>query len=602
MPAISSTFQSHEPRLAELLEDIHEAKLQLPDFQRPWVWDDVHIRSLIASVSLAYPIGAVMLLQTGGDGVRFRPRLVQGVENPSPPAPEGLILDGQQRLTSLYTALRSDKPVPTKDEKGKAQMRLYFLDIQRCLNPDEDRFDAILSLPPERQLRSDFGRKIDLDVSSREQEFELGLVPLSVMLDPIEFPNWRTDYMQHFGFQQDKVQLVNQFEREVYMRFQQFKVPVIELLRDTPKEAVCQVFEKVNTGGVALTVFELVTATFAADDFPLREDWEGRQERLQQHGVLGGLDGTDFLQAVTLLASYRNHQATGRAVSCKRKDILKLTLEDYQAGADAVEEGFVKAARLLNRLMVFDTYNLPYRTQLVPLATVCAHIGPRFESDAARQKLTRWYWCGVFGEMYGGANETRFAMDMVDLCSWILDGEGEPRSIRDANFAPARLLTLQSRLSAAYKGMFALMVQKGSQDFLNGDPIAHTQGFSLPVDIHHIFPKAWCERQGIHRLQWNCIVNKAPLTARTNRILSGDAPSQYLGRVVNQGEIDDTRLDAILPTHFIEPPLLRGDDFPTFLRDRAWKLLDTIEEAMGKRVQGRTSEETVEAFGGPVGS
>ena len=124
----------------------------------------------------------------------------------------------------------------------------------------------------------------------------------------------------------------------------------------------------------------------------------------------------------------------------------------------------------------------------------------------------------------------------------------------------------------------------------------------LPVDIHHIFPKAWCERQGIHRLQWNCIVNKAPLTARTNRILSGDAPSQYLGRVVSQGEIDDTRLDAILPTHFIEPPLLRGDDFPTFLRDRAWKLLDTIEEAMGKRVQGRTSEETVEAFGGPVGS
>jgi len=602
MPAISSTFKSNEPRLAELLEDIHEAKLQLPDFQRPWVWDDVHIRSLIASVSQAYPIGAVMLLQTGGQGVRFRPRLVQSVGNTNPPEPELLILDGQQRLTSLYTALRSNRPVPTKDEKKKDLLRLYFLDIERCLDPDADRLDAVVSLPPDKQLRSDFGRKVDLDVSTREQEFELGLVPLSVMLDPIEFPTWRTEFMQHFGMDKDKMNLINEFEREVYMRFQQFKVPVIELLRDTPKEAVCQVFEKVNTGGVALTVFELITATFAADDYQLRDDWDKRKERLKQHPVLKGIDGTDFLQCVTLLASHRTHAQTGKAVSCKRKDILNLKLEAYKAGADDVEEGFIKAARLLNRLMVFDSYNLPYRTQLIPLATVCAQLGPRFETDKARQALTRWYWCGVFGEMYGGANETRFAMDMVDLCGWILDDAGEPRSIRDANFAPVRLLTLQSRLSAAYKGMFALMVQEGSQDFLNGDPISHTQGFSLPVDIHHIFPKAWCERQGIPRLQWNSIVNKAPLTARTNRILSGHAPSQCLGRIVRHGEIDDARLDAILPTHFIDSNLLRSDEFQAFLRDRAGKLLDAIEKAMGKRIQGRTSEETEEAFGGPVGS
>jgi len=79
MSAFSSTFRSGEPSLADLLRNISLGKIQLPDFQRGWVWDDDHIRSLIASVSLAYPIGAVMLLQTGGDGAHFMPRPVEGV-------------------------------------------------------------------------------------------------------------------------------------------------------------------------------------------------------------------------------------------------------------------------------------------------------------------------------------------------------------------------------------------------------------------------------------------------------------------------------------------------------------------------------------------
>src|SRR4029434_6917003 len=113
MPAISSTFRSGEPSLSGFLTDIHECKVQLPDFQRGWVWDDDHIRALIASVSQSYPIGAVMLLQTGGDGVQFHPRAVEGVPLATDVKPDFLILDGQQRMTSLYLAIRSGKPVST---------------------------------------------------------------------------------------------------------------------------------------------------------------------------------------------------------------------------------------------------------------------------------------------------------------------------------------------------------------------------------------------------------------------------------------------------------------------------------------------------------
>src|SRR5262245_7119532 len=135
--AAHCTFSTGEPPLAELLEEAAKGEIQLPDFQRGWVWDDNHIRSLIASVSVSYPIGAVMLLETGGNGVRFRPRPIEGASIPNGTTPKKLILDGQQRVTSLFLTLKSGAPVNTRTDKGEPIKRIYFLDIAKCLNPDE---------------------------------------------------------------------------------------------------------------------------------------------------------------------------------------------------------------------------------------------------------------------------------------------------------------------------------------------------------------------------------------------------------------------------------------------------------------------------------
>src|SRR5206468_9426821 len=116
-------FTSNDLPLDQLLTEAKAGKLQLPDFQRGWVWDDDHIASLLASVSLSYPIGAVMTLQTGNPDVKFRPRPLEGVELPQPVEPETFLLDGQQRSTSLYLALKAQKPVPTTDGKGKELKR-----------------------------------------------------------------------------------------------------------------------------------------------------------------------------------------------------------------------------------------------------------------------------------------------------------------------------------------------------------------------------------------------------------------------------------------------------------------------------------------------
>jgi hypothetical protein len=599
MQAVGSAFRSGEPFLQSMLNDIHEGKIQLPDFQRGWVWDDDHIRSLIASVSLSYPVGAVMLLESGGEGVRLKPRVVEGAPPSNGRAPEKLILDGQQRLTSLYLSLRSGKSVPTRTEKGQNIERIYFFDMRACLDPEMDRFDAIISLPPDKVLRTDFGREVVLDVSTRAKEYEKRLLPMSVIIDATAYSEWKLGYQEHYQYAPDESRFLAQFDQAVWMRFQQYKVPVIELLKETPKEAVCQVFEKVNTGGVSLSVFELITATFAADDYNMREDWESRADRFGRVNPLQAIDATAFLTGITLLASYQRHLASGGAVSCKRKDVLKLTLEDFKKYATPLEDGFRAAARLLAREKVFDTRNLPYTTQLIPLGAICAVLGERFEQDPVKQKLARWYWCGVFGELYGGANETRFAQDLPDVLKWVGGGE-EPRTVRDASFAPTRLLGLQTRQSAAYKGLMALLMQKGSLDFLNGDPIELTTYFDLAIDIHHVFPRAYCESQGYNSRKWNSVINKAPLSARTNRLIGGKAPSSYLTNLEKNHHVSAERLDEIISSHQATPQVLRQDAFATFIVERAISLLDLIQGAMGKAISGRDSEEVIEEFGLPL--
>lgn len=590
-------FRTDQPALKEVLDNIARGDTQLPEFQRGWVWDDNHIRSLIASISLGYPVGAVMFLEAGG--VPFKPRLFEGVSIRPAPVPRMLVLDGQQRLTSLYMALRSGKPVKTRTEKGKEIDRLYFLNMTSSLDLKADREDAVLSVPASLQVTSDFGREVELDLTTPDRQHEQRMFPLALVYDAEGFMAWKMGFASHHANSAQAAQFLMQFEHQLWLPFQQYRIPVIELLRGTAREAVCQVFEKVNTGGVTLTVFELMTATFAAGEHDLRTDWEARRTRItEKRPVLKAVAPSDYLAAVTLLQSYRNSLAQNSAVSCKRADVLRLELDDYKRLAPSVEDGFLAAAKLLAELCVLDIATLPYATQLIPLATICAELGKRLEEHPVRSKLKKWYWAGVFGEMYGSSSETRFALDLPQVLSWI-DGGDEPRTVRDTQFAPTRLLSLQSRQAAAYKGLSALLMREGSHDWLSGTPMDLHMYFDGAVDIHHIFPRAWCEEPArkLGREKWNSVVNKTMLSAGTNRYIGGVAPSVYLTKIERVKKRLPAEVDDSLMTHSLDPKLLRTDDFHVFIRDRASRLLRLIEGATGKEVSGKDSVETIREFG-----
>jgi hypothetical protein len=588
-----STFDSTKRSLPDILSDIVKGKIQLPDFQRGWVWDDDHIRSLLVSIARSFPVGAVMLLETGGEA-RFQLRPVEGVELPPGASPELLILDGQQRLTTLTQVLALKTAVKTRTDKGKAIQRHYYWHIPTALEGGERLEDAIIAVEEDKVERTNFGKDIKLDLTTPEKECAQLYFPCDQILNS---DAWEEALQEHAP---DNFPQYMKFRKEVLNAFRGYQVPVIQLHKTTSKEAVCLVFEKVNTGGVPLNVFELMTASFAADGYNLRDDWYGskerkvvsRFERMCKEPVLEQVETTDYLQAITMLHTLEKHNADLAAgkrdkqvtpVSAKRVSILGLELVDYQKWAEPVEQGFMLVAKFLRREHVRDPRELPYRTQLPPLAAVLALIKEKWLEPKINDKLSRWYWCGVLGELYGGAVESRMANDVAELLEWFADDSKLPRTVSDANFSPDRLDKLQSRLSAAYKGINMLVLREGAKDFFWKAEIKELDQEDIALDIHHIFPQDWCEKHGIKRDTYNSIINKTPISYKANRKIGGYAPSVYLRKLQEEKtvQLSDEDMDALVASHGISATTLRNDDFEAHYQARKLALCGLIGKAMG---------------------
>jgi len=623
-----STFKTNPYDLHELLRDCHQGKLQLPDFQRSWVWDEDRITSLIASISRAFPIGALMTLETGG-AVDFKPRTVEGAPKEASEAkPQSLLLDGQQRMTSLYQVALRGKVVQTITPKKKRVDRWFYIDIRKALDDTVDREEAIVSIPENKVIATDFGREVLLDLTTAEHEFDLLMYPVSMAF---RWDDWQKRFIEHAikkGDFNEKWEIIKSFKENVLDNFAKYQVPVIALGPNTSKEAVCVVFEKVNTGGKPLDAFELVTAMYAAAGHELRRDWygkegeAGRQHRLaeamrpagQEVGIVVGVSNTDFLQAISLFYTRERRRAAAAdgkqgkelpAVTANRAALLNLPLDAYKLYQDRVEVGFVQAAKFLHTLNIYRIFDLPYQSQVVPLATILADIGEAWSHEGNRAKLAQWYWSGVFGELYGSTVDSRIARDFMEVPEWLKGGE-TPSTVREGTFQADRLKTMRMRLSAAYKGVNALLMKEGARDFRSGQKFDHAIFFGEGVDIHHIFPKAWCEAQGIKPDVYDSIINKTPLSYRTNRIIGGAAPSSYLSKLEAGGSdtpaIAPGSLDGFLKSHLIDPSRLRADDFAGFMQARQKLLLRLIEQATGQPISGveptredESDEETVEA-------
>ena len=591
-------FDSTKQSLRTLLEQVRDGRIQLPEFQRDYVWSEEAVTSLLASISKGYPVGALLTLERGGE-VDFKPRGIEGTKFGSV-TPEFLLLDGQQRMTSLFQSLIASEAAKLKDEKGKPIQRFFYLDMKKVLSSEVDFEDSIVTIGPEKIKYMAFGKDIALDLRTTENEIENCMFPLNLTFDDRK---WSFEYQNHWkGKDQPEPADYQKFYNSVIEKMVRYEMPIIKLTKDNGRHAVCTIFEKVNVGGVKLDAFELLTAIFAGtgDGYDLRADWRGVQGtpgRLARMcvntptaGIFTRIASTDFLQAATILHTMnRKKEKVGDGptppVSCKRDELLALPLSSYKQYADVLEYGYKQAAQFLAAQSILYGNDLPYPPQVTILACIFALLGPKAQNAAVTEKLEKWYWRGILGEFYSSAVESKIARDVPELVEWLTTDGAPPRSFEEATFDSARLYYFRRRQAAPYRGYHALLMKSGCEDFVNGKPFELMTLWQSPIDVHHIFPQSWCKKNQIDGGRMDSIINKTPLSDKTNReIVRGDPPSIYLKRIENDYGISSGQLDNILRTHLIEPQHLRNDDFEAFYIARKEALAKLGGSATGRAV------------------
>lgn len=559
-------FEDTNPRaLKDLLSEIHSRAAVLPDFQRDFVWEPGATQELIVSIANNYPAGSILR-------VRDTKRVFAAREFEGAPALNGaqhtfLVLDGQQRLTSLYQAFY-----------GAGDHR-YFIDLNKLIDGGdfEEAIFHVRATTKWARAREDF----------KLQAEEL-LLPLSVLKGGAGgFGQWGRKVARKLS-DQDRIRLEDALDdiEEKWIRvIDDYHFPVVTLSDQTEPDALCTIFETLNRTGVKLSVFELLTARFWPQDIRLRALWD---KALADHPIIAAFDVDPYyiLQAISL--------ASRKAPSCKRSDVLNMEGADITAWWDKVVSGLAAGLKILrDDCKVMLPKWLPYQTVLPPLAAVLAKVGiPKSaEAGAQREKLKRWFWCVVFGQVYESAPNSKSAKDMTEIPAWLAGGP-EPDAVASFRFDPRALRDVTPRQRAIYRGAICLLLGSGARDFHTQAVITGKLLDEEGIDDHHVFPAAYLEREGIGpaRLR-DCVLNRTLIDRTTNQIINDRAPSDYLAEI---RATPGFPFAAVLASHGLPAgptsPLLR-DDFDAFLDERQQYLWTMIQQ-----VTGATAAADLEAY------
>jgi hypothetical protein len=608
LPSEGSLFTAKPEPLADLLTGIHKHKIALPNFQRPWVWEPQMVYDLIVSVAYRYPAGSLLTMPV--QSASFALRSFEGSGELRPGEDPGLmILDGQQRLTSLYQALFRPDGVHVK-----GRVYHFYLDVAVLMSDPDGSIDtgdpyfadALFYVAEEKRTRRRVryeGLQPIYELTTSAQELEVGALPLRIVFDPNgSLAEWKKSYLvQQSDKDMDRfLKLDSEWDRLVRPwldRIRNYPFPVVDLRADMPLGAICHIFEKVNSTGVPLDVFDLVTAILWAQGFHLNEEWASTRERLKRDIPMQPLSGTSFLQGLSLLDSLHrkwSHPDERIAVACRKQDLMALKRETVAKWWNVLVEGYREAAKFMKDNGILTERILPYSTLIVPLSTIFAHI-KHHKGEAhvgsTWQKVEQWYWCSIFSQRYSSQVEYASAQDYEQVIGWINGGE-PPDVVRTFGFRSDYLQEITSIRNAIYKGILCLLARNGARDFGGGGKLSTDLFYETSQDHHHIFPLNALKELKIDDPRVDAIVNKTLISAAVNRSIGGRRPSQYVGTW--RGNLGGTTFDKILETHAINSNILSTDAWEEFVNDRRERLRQLIESACGGNVQPFTEEVEVE--------
>lgn len=592
LPSEGNIFTPQSLPLDQLLPEISRHKTALPEFQRPWVWDPAMVRDLLVSVAYRYPAGSLLTMPV--KTVTFALRSFQGAGEHLKTTPDLMVLDGQQRLTSLYQALYSDKGV-----HHKGRIFHFYLDVEELLrdsdgvevgDPHFDKALFFVSVERNGKLVRYDGLTPMYEITTYEQELANGALPLCWTFNLDRLNKWKDDYLlQRASDLHGYRALSQQWENLVKPwldRIRTYTFPAVELRPDMPLSAICHIFEKVNSTGVPLDVFDLCTAILWAQGFQLNQEWAATRQRLQPDLPMQPLSGTYFLQGIALLEALDRKRANPNvAVLCRKQDLMALRADTVRQWWPVLVEGYREAAKFMTDQGVLSERILPYSTLIMPLAAIFADLKQRLGEaaiGAAWPKVHQWYWCSIFSQRYSSQVETLGAQDFEQVIRWVNGGE-PPDIVRTFQFRSDLLQEITSLRNAVYKGVLCLLAQHGAKDFGGAGRLSTDLFHNTRQDHHHIFPKAALKKLGITDPRLDSVINKTLINAAVNKSIGGRQPSQYVQTLRNQ--LTSATVDDILQSHLVNADMLSNDDWEAFMRDRCERLRQLIASICGGNVQ-----------------
>jgi len=505
--------------IRKAIEKLLDGTIRIPGFQRGYVWEPSRAALLVDSLYKGYPVGSLLLWRTRNQ-LKTEKRLgVFDLPAPDKDYPVDYVLDGQQRLTSIFATFQTQ--LDAAEVNPEIWLPVYY-DFLAAADAQESRFVALedSEFDPERHF------------------------PLRTFLDPVEFARLSRELSDER----------NAEIAEVQQKFVAALIPV-ETFESEDRASVAIVFERVNRMGVELDVFQLLTAWTWSDEFDLQQEFLDLAAEFADFGFADVGHDSDLMLRCTA-AALRNDPSPDSLVSMTGAEVR----ENFETVANALRRAidFVKTNFLIRNLDL-----LPYSALLIPL-TAFFYIRPGDPITAAqREALVRWIWLASFSRRYSGNPQRNIRQDIEEAVKL---RNGEVSSLDALQFVVTKDFFSDNTFSVrtvATKSLILLLAQQHPLTFLSGEVInlERVLAEANRSEFHHCHPRADLVRSGFPPEAINALANFAIISRAENRTISDKKPSEY--RALMPANTDDVLAHAICPD------TLFTDDYARFLDERA---------------------------------
>lgn len=514
--------------IRKLIERISSGDIRIPAFQRDFIWESEQVAFLLDSIYKGFPIGTIILWKTDNTLTSEKDLGRFTLPDPRKDYPVNYVLDGQQRVTSLFSVFQTEL-LPNDNDQWTD---IYF-DIHAEENIQESLFIALEN------------SEVDLD-----RHF-----PVNVLFDSVRYRR-ATEKLDD-----NKIKLMDKLQE----KFKEYLIPY-EIFESDDRNSVAIVFERINRAGTELNIFQLLSAWSWSEEFDLSDKFQELQDEIIEHGYDDLCNDKDL--QLRICAGVIKGETTP-------SKILELQGDEIRTQFEKIKKGIIGAIDFLKRELTVKNFKLlPFPGLMVPLSVFFAtdnSEGFRY-TNKQKDNIAKWFWRSIFTRRYSAGVNERQAVDITEMIA-LRNNENHSFKFPNDDIKFDFTTSNFSAGNANSKSLILLLSSLTPYSFLSGAKIDLDKVLQKvnKNEFHHIFPQKHLERLGKSKKEINVLANICFLTRGDNNRIKDKAPDIYI-KEITQENLQLYMDNSLIP---IDLSTLNYDDF---LKARAEKLIGRAKE------------------------